>query len=74
MLEYNLQGLHMNQCNLSYTDVFLPSPTSLLANLRDSLALVRELLTALPERHAGPGAPVAALGAALLAAHRLMVI
>lgn len=57
---------------LDIDDVFLPSPESLLVNLGERLELIRELLTALPQRYSTPTTPACALGAALQAAYKLM--
>lgn len=56
--------------------MFLPSPEDLLVNLAEKRTAILELLTALPERHGNPSpaATQSALGAALQAAHKLMVI
>ncbi|CAK1603896.1 unnamed protein product [Parnassius mnemosyne] len=57
---------------LDIDDVFLPSPESLLVNLGECREMIKELLTVLPKRYSTPGVPVSALGAALLAAYKLM--
>lgn len=59
--------------SISFTDVFLPSPESLLVNLGERRELVKELLTVLPQRYSTPSTPASALGAALQAAYKLMV-
>lgn len=53
-------------------DIFLPSPDSLLVNLRERREMVLDLLDVLPQKYSTQGVPASALGAALQAANKLM--
>ncbi|XP_066245647.1 protein transport protein Sec24A [Euwallacea similis] len=57
---------------LDIEDVFLPTPDTLLVNLRDRMELVEDLLKLLPQRFANSFDSNSALGAALQVAHKMM--
>lgn len=63
-------------CSLSllHLDIFLPCPENLLVNLHEERDLVRDLLVELPEKFSGNPEPSSALGAALQASYKLMVV
>ncbi|KAJ3587944.1 hypothetical protein NHX12_011539 [Muraenolepis orangiensis] len=72
---YNLQeGLSQPQMLVvsDIDDIFIPSHDSLMVNLKDSLELVRALLSSLPSMFRGNRETHSALGPALQAAHQLM--
>lgn len=54
-------------------DTFLPCPDNLLINLNGCKELIKDLLNQLPTRFANSHDGSSALGAALQAAHKLMV-
>lgn len=72
---FNLVGFYL-LILFVFLDVFLPSPEDLLVNLAERRTAIVELLAALPERHGSPSpaATQSALGAALQAAQKLMVM
>ena len=57
-----------------FLDVFLPCPDNLLINLKECRELINDLLQQLPKRFANEHDNRSALGAALQAALKLMVI
>ncbi|KAG7274243.1 hypothetical protein CRUP_035646 [Coryphaenoides rupestris] len=72
---YNLQeGLSQPQMLVvsDIDDIFIPSHDSLMVNLKDSLELVKCLLTSLPAMFRDSQETHSALGPALQAAHQLM--
>lgn len=72
---YNLQeGLSQPQMLVvsDIDDVFIPTPDSLLVNLKESQELVKDLLTALPGMFTNTRETHSALGPALQAAYKLM--
>ncbi|XP_069045279.1 protein transport protein Sec24B isoform X2 [Lepisosteus oculatus] len=72
---YNLQeGLSQPQMLVvsDIEDIFLPTPDSLLVNLKDSKELVKDLLNALPNMFTHTRETHSALGPALQAAFKLM--
>ncbi|KAG0725241.1 Protein transport protein Sec24B [Chionoecetes opilio] len=64
----NVQMLEVGEVE----DMFIPNPDDLLVNLDQSRSLVEDFLTMLPEAHAAACNTQSALGAALLAAYKLM--
>ncbi|XP_072549207.1 protein transport protein Sec24B isoform X2 [Salminus brasiliensis] len=72
---YNLQeGLSQPQMLVvsDINDVFIPTPDSLLVNLKESQELVKDLLNALPGMFMNTRETHSALGPALQAAYKLM--
>ncbi|XP_062874515.1 protein transport protein Sec24B isoform X2 [Trichomycterus rosablanca] len=72
---YNLQeGLSQPQMLVvsDIDDVFIPTPDSLLVNMKESQELVKDLLTALPGMFTHTRETHSALGPALQAAYKLM--
>ncbi|XP_066498556.1 protein transport protein Sec24B isoform X2 [Hoplias malabaricus] len=72
---YNLQeGLSQPQMLVvsDINDVFIPTPDSLLVNLKESQELVKDLLNALPGMFSHTRETHSALGPALQAAYKLM--
>jgi protein transport protein SEC24 len=57
-----------------FLDVFLPFPDNLLVNLKECRELINDLLQQLPKRFANEHDNQSALGAALQAAFKLMVM
>lgn len=57
----------------SFTDVFLPCPDNLLVNLHESKELILDLLNQIPSLFQENLETGSALGAALQAAHKLVV-
>jgi hypothetical protein len=57
----------------SATDIFLPSPSDLLANVKECEEILFQLLDKLPTLFANSRNPLSALGPALQAAFKLMV-
>ena len=55
------------------TDIFLPCPDNLLANLGESRELVKDLLNQIPTKFLNSHDTNSSLGAALQAAYKLMV-
>ncbi|KAG9345547.1 hypothetical protein JZ751_008691 [Albula glossodonta] len=72
---YNLQeGLSQPQMLVvsDIEDIFIPTPDTLLVNLKESKELVKDLLTALPAMFSHTRETHSALGPALQAAYKLM--
>uniref|UniRef100_W5K921 SEC24 homolog B, COPII coat complex component n=1 Tax=Astyanax mexicanus TaxID=7994 RepID=W5K921_ASTMX len=72
---YNLQeGLSQPQMLVvsDINDVFIPTPDSLLVNLKESMELVKDLLSSLPGMFMSTRETHSALGPALQAAYKLM--
>lgn len=56
------------------SDVFIPCPENLLVNLHEQFELIKDLLEQIPEKFKESYDTNCALGAALQAAHKLMVL
>lgn len=56
-----------------FADIFIPHPENLVVNLHEQIELVRNLLELLPEKFKESYDTNCALGAALQAAHKLLV-